>query len=408
MRRNVQENNRRRKDKNTNENANAKKTAKSKIEGVKQKIKNIQLDKKKITILAVCVIVIIGIIVVNNYTALGLVLNRNIDRQHAVELQVQTTIEEIIPFGNEILVCSKGKIDIYNNYGKNTATIKLEDSAEATISTSGEYIQVLNKDKNIVYVYKNKYEVARIKLDGKIHSANINTQGTSVIEYSSNGNKIILGIYDNSGNIKYNIRPSNNIIGKYVLSDNSKYLAYTDVDISGISAYTNVNLIDLSNIKENESNSNIIYTLDNALAYDIYWDGGDVVTRFDNAYVVYNTTSKKSEHIKISEGQVIDIGDYENRFAYTELDSRGNYLLMVRKMSSDKVKTVELNDVPKYFEYENGVIYVCYSKSIEAYNNSGVNIKNYTSDIVITRPVIFNNGRSAAMAISNRLIMFTI
>ena len=402
MRRNVQENTKRRKEK------TKKQKIKFDISNVTQKLKNIKLDKKQVITFLIFIIILIGIIIVNNYTALGIVINKEIDTEDAVQIELQTTIDKVLPFANGILVYSNGNIAIYNNYGRNTETIALEDTVDAHISTAGEYIQVINKDKSIVYVYKNKYEVARIKLDGRIYSGTINSKGTSVIEYSSNGSKTALGIYDNSGNIKYNIKPSNNIIGKYILSDNSKYLAYTDVDISGISAYTNVNLIDLTNIKDNESNTNIIYTLDNALAYDIYWDGRDVITRFDNAYVVYNTSSKKVNEVKISEGQLVNIGDYEKKFAYTELDSNGNYLLALRKMFSDKIKTVDLSDVPKYFEYENGIVYVCYSKRIEAYNNSGVNIKKYNSDMVITKPVVFNNGRSIAMAISNKLIMFTI
>lgn len=402
MRRNTQENNKRRKEKTKNG------KVRFKWESVKDKFKNIKLDRKKIIILAICVIAIIGIIIANNYTALGLVINKNIDGKNTIQVELQTSIDKILPFGNEILVYGKGKISIYNNYGKNTETIVLEDTVDADISTSGQYIQVLNKDKNIVYVYKNQYEVARIKVDGKIHSGTINGEGVSVIEYSSNGNKIVLGIYDNSGNVKYNVKPNNNIIGKYVLSDNSRYLVYADVDISGISAYTNVNLIDLYDIKEDESNSNKIYTIDNSLSYDIYWNGREVITRLDNSYIVYNTSSKKINDVKISEGQVVNVGDYAKRFAYTELDGNGNYLLKFRKMSSDKVKTVVLNDVPKYFEYENGIAYVCYSKKIEVYNNSGTNIKNYNSDMVITKPVVFNDGRSVAIAISNKLIMFTI
>ena len=335
-------------------------------------------------------------------------LNKNIDDEDTVELQFQTTIEKILPFNNQILVYSKGKISIYNNYGKNTATIELPDTVDADISTAGEYIQVINKDKKIVYVFRNKYEVARIKIDGTIYGGNINKEGMSIIEYSANGSKITLGIYDNDGNIKYNVKPSNNIIGKYVLSDNSKYLAYTDIDVGGISALTNVNLIDLADIQEHESNSNIIYTSDKSLAYDIYWDGKDIITRFDTSYMVYNISSEKAEITEISEGQLEFVGDYARRFAYTQLDSNGNHLLMIKKMLSDNLKTVQLNGAPKYFDYENGIAYVCYSKNIEAYNNWGMKIKDYNSNMVITEPVIFNSGRSLAMAISNKLVMFTI
>lgn len=402
MRRVVKEENKRRKEKVKKE------KTKSRFEKLNEKIKNIKLDKKKIKIFIIAMIVLVLLIIINNYTALGIVINKNIDIKDAVEVQLQTTIEQILPFENEILVYSKGKISIYNNYGKNTSVIELEDVVDVDIATAGKYIQVINKDKNIVYVYKNKYEVARIKVDGKIHTGNINSDGTSVIEYSSNGSKLTLGIYDNSGDIKYNIRPNKNIIGKYVLSENSKYLAYTDVDVSGISAYTNVNIIDLANVNENESGAKVVYTLDNSLAYDIYWDGRDVITRFDEVYAVYNVSSERVNITEISDGQVVNIGDCDKKYAYTELDINGNYILAVRNMSADKIKTVELNGVPKYFAYENGIIYVCYSKKIEAYNNSCMNIKNYSSDIVITEPVIFNDGRSLAMAISNKLIMFTI
>lgn len=400
MRRNVQENNKRGKVKN--------KKIESKFNNIKQKIRDIKSDKKKMNILVICILIIVGVIIANNYTSLGIVVNKNIDSKDTVQVAFQTSIEKVLPFGNQVLVYGKGTISIYNNYGKKIDTIMLDDAIDSDISAAGAYIQVLNKDKNVVYVYKNKYEVARIKLDGKIYSGTINSDGTSVIEYSSNGDKVMLGIYDNSGNIKYNIRPSNNIIGKYILSDNSKYLAYTDVDINGISIYTNVNLIDLSNIKESESSADKIYTFDNSLAYDMYWDGRNVITRFENSYIVYNTVAKKINNVKISESQVVNISDYANKFAYTELDIDGNYLLNIKNMESNKVKIVSLNDVPKYFQYDNGIVYVCYSKKIEAYNNFGMNIKNYTSDIVITEPIIFNNGRSLAMAVSNKLIMFTI
>lgn len=373
----------------------------------KQKL-DIKLDKKQITTLIVCVVIILVIIVINNYTALGLVLNKNIDSEDAVQVELQTSNNQIIPFGNEILVYNKGTITIYNSYGKNTGEITLEDTVEADILTSGKYIQVINKDKGIVYVYKNKYEVARIKIDGQIYSGNINSDGTSVIEYSANGNKTALGVYDNSGKMRYNIKLSNDIIGKYVLSDNSKYLAYVDVNVNGISVYTNINLISLSNIKEDEANINTIHSEDNTLAYDMYWNGKNLIARFEENYIVYNTTGDKKEIVEISNGQLVSIGDYDKKYAYTELNENGNYVLCIRKMTSDSLKIVQIEDTPKYFAYENGIAYVCYSKKIEAYNNFGMKIKTYDSDIVITEPIVFNNGRSLAMTISNKLIMFTI
>lgn len=399
MRKVVEEGNKRRKTTN-------KVKVKSRIKE-KKKIE-INLTKKQRIGIVLGVVVVLLIICINNYTALGLVLNKNIDSNDVVEVELQTSNNQIIPFENEILVYNNGIIKSYNNYGKNTGEIIIEDTVEADVQTCGKYIQVINKDRGLVYVYKNKYEVARIKVDGQIYSGNINEEGTSVIEYSSTGNKTILGVFDNSGKQKYNVKLSNNIVGKYVLSDNSKYLAYVDINVSGISAQTKINLIDLSNIKQDEANTKTIHTEDNALAYDMYWNGKTIVARFDESYMIYNVGSEKKEIAQVSSGQIVSIGDYDKKCAYTEIDENGNYELNIKNMTSENVKTVSLDDSPKYFAYENGIAYVCYGKKIEAYNNFGMKIKTYNSDMVITEPVTFNNGRSIVMAISNKLIMFTI
>lgn len=390
------------------ENKRRKETSKINMKENKKIQFNVKLDKKQRIALIVGVLFVILIILINNYTALGLVLNKNISSDDAVQVELQTSNNKLIPFNNEILVYNKGTIISYNSYGKQTGKITLEDTIEADINTSGKYIQVINKDKGVIYVYKNKYETARIKIEGEVYSGCINSDGTSVIEYSSNGNKMELGVYNNSGDMKYKIKLSNKIIGKYTISDNSKYLAYVDVNIRGISVQTNINLIDLSSIKEDETNAVTVYTEDNSLAYDIYWTGKNIVARFDECYMIYNTVLNKIKTVPISKGQILSVGDYNKKYAYIGIDEGGKYVLNMRKMSSDSVKIIPIEDVPKYFVYEDGLAYVCYGKNIEVYNNLGMKIKNYNSDMVITEPVIFNNGRSAVMSISNKLIMFTI
>ena len=284
------------------------KTSTKKIK-VKSKIKekkkiDIKLNKKQISTLVIVLLAIVLIVVINNYTALGLVLNKNINSDDVTTIELKTSNNKIYPYLNEVLVYNKGVITSYNSYGKATGEIVLEDTIEADIQTSGKYIQVINKDKGLVYVYKNKYETARIKTEGQIYSGSINEKGISVIEYSSSGNKTELGVYDNSGNKKYNIKLNNSVIGKYVLSDNSRYLAYVDVNVKGISAQTNINVIDLSNVKNNETVAKTVYTAENDLAYDIYWDGKNIVTRFAENYLIYNISSDEKNIIRISDGQI--------------------------------------------------------------------------------------------------------
>lgn len=402
MRKAVEQENKRRKE-------GLKKIKPSKKNNVLNKVKvNINLSKKQRIAVILSALLLIVIILANNYTSLGLVLNKNITTKDAIEVELQTSNNKIIPYGTEILVYNNGIIKSYNSTGRETGQIKIEDTVEADINTSGKYIQVINKDKGIVYVYKDKYEVARIKIDGEIYSANINDKGISVIEHTITGNKTVLGIYDKAGKLKYNVKLNNNIVGKYVLSKNSRYLAYVNVNVSGISVQTSINLIDLSNIKEDATNTNVLYTKDNSLAYEMYWTGNNIVARFEDSYMIYNVNSNKKEVSQISNGQIVCCGEYDKKHAYIQIDEAGEYVLNIKKIGAKKLKNIQINDAPKYFMYEDGNVFVCYNKKIEVYNNLGMKIKNYSSDTVITEPTIFNNGRSIAIPISNRLTIFSI
>ena len=110
----------------------------------------LKLDKKTIVKVVLFVIVILAIVAINNYTSIGLVLDRNISTKDAIKVELQTSNNKIIPFGNEILVYNKGKLISYNANGKSTGEIKLEDTIEADVKTCGKYIQITNKDKSII------------------------------------------------------------------------------------------------------------------------------------------------------------------------------------------------------------------------------------------------------------------
>lgn len=386
----------------------AKKRKKLKSFSKQDILAKIKLDNKtKLTILGLVIVIIIWVLIAN-YTTFGLVLNKKITSKDAVQVELANSNNVVLPFLDKVLIQSENTITCYSKLGNKEWEIKLEDMVNAKIATSGKYIQVINKDKNLVYVFKNKYEVARIKLEGKIYSGSINSNGDSVIEYNSNGTKTALAIYNNSGKIKYNVKLSNKIIGKYILSDNSRYLAYIDVNIDGISANTNVNVIDLKNISEDKTNYKTAYTIENSLAYDIYWINSKLVIRTEDENVIYNASNEKRSDFEIGSKAIVEIQNDNKNFVYTYIDGSGNYKLDIARMGKEKIKIIELNEEAKHLLYENGISYVCYNKKIEAYNNFGMKIKEYDSDIVITKPVVFNNGKSIAMTISNKLIMFTL
>ena len=390
------------------------KPKKFKVEKIVTKRKNktrkkFKLDKRKLTIGIVFLAVVILWFLVANYTIVGIVFNKNITDKDTIQFEIENGNNQVLEYKKEILVYSSGKMSTYDRYGKKTWETDIADTMSAELSTNGEYIQVINKDQGLVHVYKNKYESARIKIEGNILGGNINRAGDSVIEYSSTGAKTILGIYDNRGKNKYNVKLSNNIIGEYILSDNSRFLAYVDMNIEGISASSNINIIDFNKTTSDSSNVKVVYSKENTLAYKINWDGNRIIVRLDDEIVKYNVQTGAINVTDTSIEGVLNIDTDMGMYAYVQATSgNSGYLMSIKSLSSKYEKKIDLTDSPKYFSYVDHNIFIASQKEIQIYNSLGIKIKDYKSDKVITKPIIFNDGKSVAIVTSNRIVMFTI
>lgn len=374
----------------------------------KVKLNKVKLDKKKISILVVILLLFILVICLKNYKELGLVINRKITDESVNTVELASKNNSIFSYKNEVLVYSMGNLATYDRYGKNTWTESLSTVADATVNVSGNYIQVVNKDKGIIYVYKNKYETARIKIEGTIKSAEINENGYTVVEYTITGAKTVLSVYDKSGKVKYNVKLGQEVIGKYALSNDARYLAYVDINLSGISVSLSVDVIDLKNSSEDNFKTYEVFSKDNELVYDMSIDSNTLICRTDNSIVKYKLSNQKLEEYKITENNLVYIDLYKNKYSVIKTIEDGTYVFGIDTLTKNDENAIKLEEVPKYFERVNNITYIAYQKKIEIYNDFKVKIKEYDSDMVITKPVVFNNGSSVAMLLSNKLLIFTI
>lgn len=386
---------------------NGKKDTKRKKKS-KVSFKKINLNKKTKIVLIFLVVFVLLVILMKNYTTFGLVVNKNITSKDVIQVELKSSNNNIFPYKNNVLVYENGTLLCYNKHGKLKWETIIEDTLYADINVAGDFIQVINKDKNTIYIFKNRYEISRIKLKENLSSGSITKDGISLIEYNYLGSKKAIAIYDKYGRQKYDVKLNNSIIGKSVLSNDGRYLAYIDVDISGISTYSKVNIIDLKNIDESDLNYVTAYSENNKLVYDIYWYGKKLVIRTEDELKLYNLTNKELISNDITSGSYENIGLEKLNYAYVSQDEKGTHYLTLSKLLSKNNKSIEIEELPKYFVYTNGLAYICYSKKIEIYNGFGMKIKNYDSDFVITKPVIFNEGTGVAFIVSNKLILFNI
>lgn len=364
------------------------------------------LSKSQITSAVVIVAILLMVLLITNYSDIGIVLNKHITDEDVTMIELIGSNNKIYPYYNEVLIASSSKLATYNKYGRKTWDLDMQGAIDSKIATCGKYLQVINTDKSIVYIYSDKYETAQIRIEGNIISGTINARGDSVIEYEGSGNKTTLAIYDKHGKAKYNVKLSNNVIGQYVLSDDSSRLAYVGVNINGISATAIVELIKLKEV-ENESQVEKIATEANTLIYELGFDGNNLIYRTDRDVVSINLNNKSKKVSNVEQTGVVALDMDDGRCSYVEFKN-GKYLLGIKKIGGKETKEVDVKELPKHFIYLNDKVYVCFQKDMYIYNNNKMQIKEYKSDMVITKPVVLGKGNNIAFLVSNKLIIYTI
>ena len=134
------------------------KEGKRKIEFKKLDLNKINMDKKQILKVGVICLIVLLIILFANYTKVGIVFNKKITDKNTIQVDLTTNKNSIYPYKNEVLIYSPGKLATYNKHGKQTWSTTIEGIVGAKVSTAGKYIQVINEDKALAYIYKDKYE----------------------------------------------------------------------------------------------------------------------------------------------------------------------------------------------------------------------------------------------------------
>ena len=373
---------------------------------IKEKLK---FSKTDIVVLVIIAIGVLLYYLISNYHKLGFVFNKDIDSADAVVIETMNTEGVVIGYKNNIILFEKGYLTAYDSKGNREWQKKLEEIYNPEISVAGDYIQITNNDTGYIYVLDGQYEVGRIKLAGEILSASINNEGTSVVEYSTSGLKTVIGVYNKKGKEQCSLKLDNNTVSSYSISDNSRYLAYAYADISGISLVTKITVIDLKKLGQEDYLFEDIVSKNNELVYKLFWDGNKLHAMLNNSIIQYNAWSSKLEEFSISDINATNLDIYNGRIAYITTDaSTAKYVLYVDKYSGKSTKNVEIKDTPKHFVFENDLIYICSQNEINIYNKWGSRVKTYTSDMTITKPIIFDDGKCVALKISNKIIMFKI
>ena len=365
------------------------------------------LNKKKVTI---AIIVVVLIIIISTISVIY-ISNSNFRNFMDKYILLKSVSSENLPYINidtekSIYTCAYHKyiailensnLTLYNSSGKEVERLNI-DISSPIFATQDNYLAIAEKDKQKVYLVKDKKILWEKEVEGKISRININENGyVSVIVYGTSY-KSVITTYSQDGTEIFKTFLSSTVAIDVDISKDNKYLSFCEMDLSGTLIESKVKTISIEKAKQDPSNS-IMYTYEipsNVLVTNLEYHEKDelmcacdkeiyvlkngnmqTVTSLDESNITFAGVKLSKSYFKVIE----DIQGINNQNTNIEIHNTAN----------NNAYLYTINGVAKEVYSQNGVIAV--NLGTEAYfiNETGWLIKKYTSTQEIKKIVVSSN-----------------
>lgn len=358
----------------------------------------------KILLVVFLMIILISIlilfIVYNNHLGFRKWVDDNIWKKE-IRMQSTKSIDleansnsQVYAYDKYICVLKNKKAEIYNKIGKSIEEIEVEIN-NAMFDSSGRYMAIAEKNGQKFYLIHGKDKIFEHEIEGNISQIKVNKSGYVSIVISNTTYKSIVDVYDKKGKEIFKTKLVSSTVVDVAISDNSKYLAIAEVDISGILIKSSIKTISIEKAQENPSEA-IIYKYEaptDKLIMNIEYQEKDKLLCLYNDNIESLEGENSTEILNFDNRKIgfctIDIN---NRIAMLEEISTGQYTadtsIKIVNPLDLKEKEYLINDVAKsIYTYENKIV-INLGSELYVMNRDGILLKKYISDTEINDVVL--------------------
>lgn len=365
------------------------------------------LNKKKVTI---AIIVVVLIIIISTISVIY-ISNSNFRNFMDKYILLKSVSSENLPYINidtekSIYTCAYHKyiailensnLTLYNSSGKEVERLNI-DISSPIFATQDNYLAIAEKDKQKVYLVKDKKILWEKEVEGKISRININENGYVSVIVSGTSYKSVITTYSQDGTEIFKTFLSSTVAIDVDISKDNKYLSFCEMDLSGTLIESKVKTISIEKAKQDPSNS-IMYTYEipsNVLVTNLeYHEKDELMCACDKEiYVLKNGNMQTVASLDESNITFAGVKLSKSYFKVIE-DIQGinnqNTNIEIHNTANNNAYLYTINGVAKEVYSQNGVIAV--NLGTEAYfiNETGWLIKKYTSTQEIKKIVVSSN-----------------
>ncbi len=196
-----------------------------------------QIQKKRVIILAVCLLLAVGILLFVTLTPTGPFeyIENKINAAGSGDFPASIEGSELYDAhssGSIIYTLSDTNAEIYNFSGKQVFS-RQHDFNSPMISTSSQRALLYDAGGKNIYIYNYGDVVDEINTEREIYCADISRNGTVAIATKSDGYASEVQVLSKGGKVKFIWYSASEIVNNVALSNNGKRLAVSTVDTSG-------------------------------------------------------------------------------------------------------------------------------------------------------------------------------
>ncbi len=354
------------------------------------------------TIVLIIVIMVILYIIYYNNMSFRSWCDENIIKKEILQEDVNT-IEigrdenvQVYAYDKYICVLSKKTLNFYNRLGTKIDSIEI-DILNAEFTSMGRYLAICEKNGQKFYLISDREILFENTTEGNIAQINVNRNGFVSILISNTTYESVVKVFDKTGEEIFRTNLVNSRVVDISVSQDSKYLAIAEVDISGIIIKSNIMIVSFE-IAMTNSDEAIIYKYEaptGKLITNInYQDKNKLICMFDDSIGILEGENY-SELLQYNENLAFITIGLNNSVALVEENSTGEYTsdttVSIINTNNRKAKQYHTNNVAKAILTYSNKIAINFGTEMHIIGTNGILIKKYISNSEINDVVMTDN-----------------
>ena len=301
---------------------------------------------------------------------------------------------KVFSYEKYICVFRKKTLEFYNKIGTQTDKMEL-DINEAVSTTAGRYMAICEENGQKFYLICGKEKLFEREIEGNITQIKVSRGGYVAIVVSNTSYKSIVDVFDKNGKEIFKTNLVSSRVADIGISQDSKFLAIAEVDLSGILIQSKIQVISME-LAQTKPQEAMLYKYEaptDKLIMNVEYQEQNKLICMYNDGIECLQENKSTELAKFEDKQLSFITiELSNRMMFVEEISTGEYTVdtNVKIINTENLKEKEYitKNVAKSITTSDNKIAINFGTELHIINKNGILLKKYISDTEINNIVM--------------------